>query len=155
MREVGRASEAPDAVNDAMVSIMASPPQGVRNWEAFLVTAAKRKALDRVRSAHVRHAGPELREATDDRVDDTDLAEDAADALDRKERGALALDCLSVLDERHRKAVWATVALERPRAEVAAELDVSPARVSQMTTRALVHLREELTRRERGNDERP
>ncbi len=153
LREVGRASEAADAVNDAIVSIMALPPRDVRNWEAFLVTAAKRKALDRVRSAGVRHAGPELVESIHDRADDIDLAEDVADALDRKERSALAWDCLSVLDERHRKAVWETVALERPRTEVAAGLGVSPARVSQMTTRALALLREEMTRREGVNDE--
>jgi RNA polymerase sigma-70 factor (ECF subfamily) len=153
LREVGRASEAADAVNEAIVSIMASPPRDVRNWEAFLVTAAKRKALDRVRSAAVRHAGPEFVESVHDRADDTDLAEDAADAIDRKERAGLARDCLSILDERHRKAIWETVALERPRPEVAAELGVSPARVSQMTTRALALLREEMSRREGGNDE--
>jgi RNA polymerase sigma factor (sigma-70 family) len=148
LRDVGRASEAADAVNDAMVSIMASPPQNVRNWEAFLVTAGKRKAIDRVRSADVRHAGPEFVESSHARVDDTDFAEEVAADLDRKERGALAWGCLSVLDERHRKAVWETAALERPRSEVAAELDVSPARVSQMTARALVLLREEMNRRE-------
>ena len=36
-------------MNDAIVSIMASPPKNVENWEAFLVTAAKRKALDMIR----------------------------------------------------------------------------------------------------------
>jgi RNA polymerase sigma-70 factor (ECF subfamily) len=153
LREVGRASEAADAVNDAIISIMAAPPNNVRNWEAFLVTAAKRKALDRVRSAEVRHAGPELVDSIHDRADDTEVAADVADALDRKQRAALAWDCLSVLDERHRKAVWQTVALERPRPEVAAELGVSPARVSQMTTRALALLQEEMSRREGRNDE--
>jgi RNA polymerase sigma-70 factor (ECF subfamily) len=153
LREVSRASEAADAVNEAIISIMASPPRDVRSWEAFLVTAAKRKALDRVRSADVRHAGPEFVEVIHDRADDTDLAEDVADAIDRKERAALAWDCLSVLDERHRKAVWETVAMERPRSKVAAALGVTPARVSQMTTRALALLREEMRRREGGNDE--
>lgn len=152
LREVGRASEAADAVNDAIVSIMASPPRDVRNWEAFLVTAAKRKALDRVRSAEVRHAGPEFVEAIHARPDDIDLAEDVADNIDRKDRAGHAWDCLSILDERHRKAVWETVALERPRSEVAAELGVSPGRVSQMTTRALALLREEMSGREGGND---
>lgn len=153
LREVGRASEAPDAVNDAIISIMASPPRNVRNWEALLVTAAKRKALDRVRSAEVRHAGPEFVEAIHDLADDTDLAEDVAVAIDRRERAGHAWDCLSILDERHRKAVWETVALERPRSEVAVELDVSPARVSQMTTRALALLRDEMRRREGESDE--
>src|ERR1700728_3558476 len=46
LREAGRASEAGDAVHDAIVSIMASPPRDVRDWEAFLVSTAKRRALD-------------------------------------------------------------------------------------------------------------
>jgi RNA polymerase sigma-70 factor (ECF subfamily) len=51
------------------------------------------------------------------------------------------------LDVRHRKAVWDTVALERPRSEVAAELNVTPSRISQMTTRALAQLREDVNNR--------
>ncbi|MGV1030378.1 MAG: sigma-70 family RNA polymerase sigma factor [Dermatophilaceae bacterium] len=148
LREVGRASEAPDAVHDAIVSIMGSPPQNVRDWEAFLITTAKRKALDRVRSAEVRHTGGEFVEAAHDRAVDSDLAEDVAEVLDRPGRATFVQDCLSVLDERHQKAVWDTVALERPRPKVAAELGVSPARVSQMRTRALELLREEAIRRE-------
>ncbi len=146
LREAGLASEAEDAVNDAIVSIMASPPKGVRNWEAFLVTAAKRKALDRIRSADIRHAGPEFVESLHDRIDDTDIAEDVAADLDRKQCAAVASDCLSILDDRHRKVVWEIAALERRRNEVAAELDVSPARVSQMTKRALTLLREEMNK---------
>ena len=153
LREADLASEAGDAVHDAIVSIMASPPKDVRNWEAFLVTAAKRKALDRIRSADVRHAGPELVESLHDRIDDTDIAEDAAADLDRKQRAAVAWDCLSILDDRHRKVVWEIAELERPRNEVAAELGVSPPRVSQMTKRALTLLREEMNRREGENDE--
>lgn len=153
LREVGRTTEAADAVHDAIISIMASPPQNVRSWEAFLITAAKRKALDRIRSAEVRHAGPEFVEATHDRADDSDLAEDVADVIDRQKRADPVWGCLSVLDERHRKALWETVALERPRSEVAAELNVSPSRVSQMTTRSLALLREEMSRREGGSDE--
>lgn len=148
LREAGRESESGDAVHDAIVSIGASPPENVHNWEAFLVTAAKRKALDRIRSAEVRHAGPEFVEAIHDRADDSDLAEDIVDAIDRKERAGHAWDCLAVLDERHRTAVWQTVALGRPRSEVAMELNVTPARVSQMTTRSLALLREEMRRRE-------
>lgn len=153
LREAGRASEADDVVHDAIVSIMASPPENVRNWEAFLVTAAKRKALDRIRSAEARHAGPELVEAVHDRADDSDLAEYVADAIDQQKRAGHAWDCLSVLDERHRKAVWGTAALGRPRSEVATELNVTPARVSQMTTRSLTLLRQEMRRREEGNNE--
>jgi RNA polymerase sigma-70 factor (ECF subfamily) len=153
LREAGLASQARDAVHDAMVSIMASPPDDVQNWEAFLVTAAKRKALDRIRSADVRHAGPDSVESVHDRIDDdVDIAEDVAAELDRKDRAAVAWDCLSILDDRHRKVVWDIVALERSREEVASELGVSPARVSQIIRRALTLLRQEMNRRE-GDDE--
>lgn len=151
LREASRASEAEDAVQDAIVSIMASPPGNVRNWEAFLVTATKRKALDRIRSAEVRHAGPELVEAVQDRADDSDLAEDVADVMDQQERARRAWNCLEELDERHRKVIWEIAALERPRSEVAAAMNVSPARVSQMTTRSLALLREVMRRME-GSD---
>lgn len=153
LREAGRVSEADDAVHDAIVSIMASPPKTVQNWEAFLVTAAKRKALDRIRSAAARHVGPEFVEATHDRPDGSDLAEDVVDALARQKRVERARHRLAALDERHRKAVWETAALGRPRSEVAMELNVTPARVSQMTTRSLAFLREEMRRREEGDNE--
>jgi len=153
LRDAGHASESDDAVQDAIVSIMASPPEKVRNWEAFLVTTAKRKALDRIRSAAVRHAGSEFVEAIHDRDDGSDLAQGVADAIDQKERAGMAWGCLSILDERHRNAVWQTAALGRSRSEVAAELNLSPARVSQMTTRSLALLREEMCRREERNNE--
>ena len=153
LREAGLASQAGDAVNDAIVSIMASPPNDVRNWEAFLVTAAKRKTLDRIRSAEVRHAGPELDETLHDQIGDVDIADVVAADVDRKKGAAVAWDCLSILDSRHRKVVWDITALERSRDEVAVELGVSPARVSQMMTRALALLREEMSAREGGNDE--
>ena len=153
LRDAGLASQAGDAVNDAIVSIMASPPKNVENWEAFLVTAAKRKALDMIRSADVRHAGPEFVESLHDRIDDIDIAEDVTADLDQKTRAAVAWDCLSILDARYRKVVWEITALERSRDEVAAQLGVSPGRVSQMMSRALELLRDEMNRREGRNDE--
>lgn len=153
LREAGRDCEAQDAVHEAIVSIMASSPENVQNWEAYLVTAAKRKALDRVRSAHVRHAGPDFDESVHDRPDGIDIAEDIADDLDRKERAALMLNCLAILNERHRKIVWETVALKRSRREVADEWGVSPARVSQITARTLGLLREEMNKKREGGDD--
>jgi RNA polymerase sigma factor (sigma-70 family) len=153
LREAGLTCQAGDAVHDAIASIIASPPGDVQNWEAFLVTAAKRKALDRIKSADVRRAGPELTEAVHDRIDNNvDIAEDVAAEIDRKELAAVAWDCLSVLDDRDRKVVWDIAALERSRDDVASELGVSPGRVSQLMSRALVQLRQEMSRREAGDD---
>jgi RNA polymerase sigma factor (sigma-70 family) len=148
LREAGLVSEAGDVVQDAMLSIMTSPPEGVQNWEALLVSTAKRRALDRLRSASVRHSGGGLDETQDRAEPGEDLADDVASAVDSQREAALAWDSLAVLDNRHRKAVWDTVALERPRSDVAAELGVSQSRVSQMVTAALTKLRDEMGRKE-------
>lgn len=60
LRDGGISDQAGDAVQDAMVSLMAAPPVEVRNWEAVMVTASKRRALDRLNSAAFRHAGPRV-----------------------------------------------------------------------------------------------
>lgn len=143
LREAGRADEAEDAVAAAMESLMKAPPANVRNWQAVLVTAAKRRALDILGSAAVRHSTS----ADDSRVEEPgvdELADDVADVVDRRRAAAAAWDKLALLDARHRKVVWEYVALERPRQDVAAELGVSPGRVSQMAKEALRILREAL-----------
>lgn len=141
LREVGRESEAEDVVSDAVVSLLASPPEGVRNWEALLVTVVKRKALDRVRSAEVRKAGPPVDLERDDPPSEDDVADEVVSAIDRSRLAGVAWDGLSTLDERSRFAVWSFAALGRPRADIATDLGVSPGRVSQMVTAALQKLR--------------
>lgn len=153
LREAGLDAQVNDVVQEAMMSIMASPPTGeVKNWEALLVTVTKGRALDLIRSASVRHAGPELSDDHDHAVD-TEIADDVAEAVDRSRRAGEAWDALSVLDERHRKVVWERAALGRSREEVAKDLGVSPARISQTLTHALEQLRDEMTeRRERDGE---
>jgi RNA polymerase sigma factor (sigma-70 family) len=150
LREAGLADQASDVVQDAMESLMASPPNDVRSWEAIMVTAAKRRALDLLKSAAVRHAGPELSEEHD-QADLGDLSEDVAESVDRERAAAVVWDSLAVLDDRHRRVAWEYVARERPRAEVAAEFGVTPGRVSQMAKRALEQLRDAM--REVSNDD--
>lgn len=151
LREAGIADQAGDAVQEAMVSLMASPPDDVREWEAVMVATAKRRALDRLGSAAVRHAGPELGEEHD-QADLGDVADEVAEAADRQRAAAEVWDRLAVLDDRHRKVAWEYVALERPRAEVAAELGVTPARVSQMAKAALEQLRDAMSPEEVAHD---
>jgi RNA polymerase sigma factor (sigma-70 family) len=140
LRDAGMADQANDVVQEAMTSLMSSPPANVGSWEALMVTAAKRKAYDLLRSAAVRRAGSELG-PEHDHADPVDVAEDVAEQVDRQRARAGVWDGLSVLDTRHRKVAWDYIALGRSRAEVAAELDVSPSRVSQMVRRALEDLR--------------
>lgn len=140
LRRAGMADQASDVVQEAKTSLMRSRPTDVRSWEAIMVTATKRKAYDLLRLAAVRRAGAEL-DAEHDYADPADIAADVAENVDRQRARAVVWDGLSVLDTRHRKVAWEFIALERPRAEVAAELDVSPGRVSQMARRALEELR--------------
>lgn len=148
LRGAGLSSQASDAVQDTMLSLISSPPSNVRNWEAFLVKAVKRKALDRVKSAHNRHTSHAPIDLTADVADSVDIAEDVSADLDLKQRAAVAWDSLCVLEDRDRKVVWDVVALQRPGVEVAREHSLSPGRISQIVERALRELREEMERRE-------
>lgn len=152
LRGAGRAAEAADVVQDAIVSIMNSPPSGVRNWEAVLVTAAKRKALDFLKSALVTHAGPALEDDDEGELSfahpAVDVEEEVQDLLENERRAAVLRECLRTLDERHRRVVWDIQVSERSRAEVAEELGVTPPRISQMMTKALAQLRDELGKQE-------
>lgn len=149
LRGAGLLDQAEDAVQDAMRSLVASPPEGVRNWEAVMVLAAKRKALDLLDSAAVRHAGPEVEDQHYRRELYADLSEDVVEDLDRQQLGVAVRASLKVLSERHRDVVWRRAALEEARAQVAADLGVSPGRVSQITEAALEQLRDEIGKEER------
>ena len=149
LRAAGRESEATEVVSEAIESIISSQPRGIKNWQAFLVTVTKRKALDRLGSAEVRHGGGQFDEA-DDRGRSVYLDEEVANAIDRT---TLARECLSVLNERDRYILWQTVAVERSRDEVAAELGVSPPRISQIKKKALEVIRAEMARREERDNE--
>jgi RNA polymerase sigma factor (sigma-70 family) len=145
LRSAGREADSEDVVTNAMVSLMENPPQGVKSWEAMMVKVTKLRALDHLKSAAVKHAsGAELLDH--DGATEVTVEDDVIEAVDRQRAAAHAWDKLSILDERHRYVAWEYVAKGRPRDEVAAELDVSPARVSQMATKALKQLKEALAK---------
>lgn len=139
LRSSGRIDLADDAVQDAMVSLMKSPPNELpRSWEALLVATAKRRALDVVRSA-VMVKGAVLEEDRASAVG----APGMEDVLERLERMALVRAAIAKakFDARAQYVLAQYVVLERPRAEVAAELGVTPARVSQIATKVLAEIK--------------
>jgi RNA polymerase sigma factor (sigma-70 family) len=145
LRDRGLADQAEDAVQEAFESIMKSPPNNVGNWEAFLVTAVKHKALDRISSAAVRHDGGGLTEPDEAALTrEPDHADDVMDAIDRARAASRVWDALAVLDARDRQIVWEYVAKARPRQEVARQFGVTPARISQIATSSLARLRTEM-----------
>lgn len=149
LRGSGLLDQTDGAVHEAVVSLMAAPPQEVRNWEAVMVRAAKNRAIDLVRSAPVRKAGPPIEDKYFRRETYSDLAEDVSEDLDRQRRAQRVRALLKVLPDREREVIWRRVGLEEPRKQVAADLGVTPGRVSQITEAALEHLRAELGKEER------
>jgi RNA polymerase sigma factor (sigma-70 family) len=141
LREVGIADRAEDAVQAAMVSLMKAPPVGVDNWEAVLVTTAKRRALDILDSAAIRHSGPKLGEEHDS-ADPDCYTDDIDEVLDRQRVVAQLREHLSLLNQQQRFVAWEYLARDRPRSDVAAELAVSPARISQIAKAAVLILRD-------------
>ncbi|MEV8219695.1 sigma-70 family RNA polymerase sigma factor [Microbacterium sp. NPDC077391] len=136
LRGTGRVDLAADAVQDAMVSLMNSPPSEVpRNWEALLVVTAKRRALDIVRSAAMVRGvaySEEYLPGSEPSVED--------ETLERLEKIARARPAIAKLDAQAHTVLAEYIVRDRPRADVARELGVSPARVSQIATKVLAEI---------------
>jgi RNA polymerase sigma factor (sigma-70 family) len=141
LRGRGLADRAEDAVQAAMVSLMTTPPQDVGSWEALLVGTARRRALDILGSAAVRHYGSELEEDHDS-VDASHSSDDIDEALDRQRAAGQLREHLSRLNPQQRFVAWEYLALDRPRPQVALELNVSPARISQIAKATILILRD-------------
>lgn len=143
LKAAGRAAEAEDVVMAAMESLMKRPPTRVNSWEGLLVHTTKMRALDLLKSAAVRHsASIDITDSDGPRT--AGFEDDVVEAVDRQRAAMAAWDKLAILDPRLRQVAWEYVAKGRSRDDVAAELNVSPGRVSQMATDALRQLREAL-----------
>ncbi|GAA2969633.1 sigma-70 family RNA polymerase sigma factor [Microbacterium schleiferi] len=137
LRGSGRVDLAEDAVQNAMVSLMQSPPtEAPRSWEALLVATAKRRALDMATSAYMSRRAP-----LSEDVPETDHVVVEDEVLERLETLAVARAVLARRDDRTRTVFREVVVFDRPRAEVAAELGVTPPRISQIVTEVLAEIR--------------
>ena len=133
LRGSGRVDLAADAVQEAMVSLIKAPPaEPPRSWEALLVATSKRRALDIVRSAAVVRG----MEYSEEYVPGASVPEED-DAMERLEKMARARPAIARLDAQEHYVLAQYIVLDRPRGDVAAELGVTPARISQINTRVL------------------
>lgn len=136
LRGSGQVDLAADAVQEAMASLMKSPPKETpRSWEALLVVTTKRRALDMIGSAAMVR-GVEFSEEF--LPGEVSSGED--ETLERLEKMARARPVIARLDTQAHTVLAQYIVLDRPRAEVAAELGVTPARISQIATKLLTEI---------------
>jgi len=136
LRGSGRVDLADDAVQEAIVSLMKSPlSEPPRSWEALLVATAKRRALDMIRSAAMVRGVAFSEEHLPGAVPSGEN-----ETLERLEKIARARPVIARLDAQAQTVLAQYIVLDRPRIEVAAELGVTPARVSQIATKVLTEI---------------
>lgn len=132
-----------DVVMDVVTSVMEKPPSGtIENWEAYLVRVTKNKAIDLVRSAHIRHHGGAIPIGLEPPTDDY-TAEAVAERVDDQVLGGHLWELMTQLGAQDRYVLSEVKGKGRPRDDVARELGVSPSRISQIATAALRKLRDE------------
>lgn len=142
--------QAADIVMDAMKSVMTSPPDRVQNWEAFLVTVVKRRALDHFKTSHAKHSAGQPLPDFDLADPLQNTAEDASETVDRSRNAATALALMRDLPEQHQVVLRQRVMEGISLAETAKALGVSGPRVSQLQKEALQIMKDRLT--EKGVD---
>ena len=146
-RMLGSAAEAEDVLQDVWVRWQTTDRDRVRNPEAFMVTAAKRLAINVRQSARVRretYAGPWLPEPTDTGAD-PGLGADRREALN-----VAVLLLLEKLSPTERAAYILREAFDYPYRKIADVIRVEEANARQLVTRARERLssarREPVTR---------
>ncbi len=142
LQSSGRHDLAEDAMMQAFLSLMLHPPSEVGNWEALLVATAKHRAIDTARSFDLTHR--DARGLRDDMQPDESVP-DTIDDLDTALTASQAMAEIARLPDLQQRVVRHTVLEQRSIRVVAADLGLSPARVSQLKTAALATLRERLS----------
>lgn len=143
LRQIAINDGAEDVVSQVFTELIGNPPVAtVKSWEALLVERTKLRAIDYGRKQHTNRMGPSF----DDDFDLDDAR--AAEAIERAEatidvdaRRPDLLDAMSQLTDNERHVIVRESFDEAGRAELAAELGVTPPRISQIRKSALGKLR--------------
>ncbi|MBD8485862.1 sigma-70 family RNA polymerase sigma factor [Frigoribacterium sp. CFBP 8759] len=141
--DAGLQADADDLVNTAVAEVLEKLPVGVQNWEAYLVRIVKRRAIDLIRSARVRHGSAAFvdQEMT---PDDRDLLGDVDDQIDVIDSMARATDALNELDTTLRTVAYECLWNQKPQKVVADQLGLTQARVSQLLADARTIIQDSL-----------
>ena len=140
LRQVGRPDLAADAVHDAIESVMANPPSSIRNSEAFLVQVAKNKARD-IAKSHAVSRRADLDEV-DGPIDEPEA--EAIRSVDRQRIIPRLRQEVALLPPNERTVIEEVIMKERAGADVAREMGLTQARISQLKKEGLRRLRDRL-----------
>lgn len=123
-----------EVINDVFAKLQGNPPtEPVENWEAYLITLVRRRAISVCRKEHVDRYG-------------SFPAEDGAafgvwDGASERANEQSVKKMLMLLEPRRRRILEQVVIADRPAKALAAELGISEGRVSQLKTDALRQLK--------------
>lgn len=146
LRPYGLESHAQDVVQTAMVSLMKSHPATVDSWLALLVTTVKRRAIDFTRGIAAQHERPhdigvvgreELRPVN---VDDPLVATAVIEADERERLVARVREAVAELPDHQREVAERVLMREEKQVDVAKAMGISPGRVSQLKSAAVMRL---------------
>lgn len=119
-----------DVINDVFAKLQVNPPtEPIENWEAYLITLVRRRAISVCRQEHVDRYGEFP-------------AEDGAvfgvwDGASERASDQAVKEILMRLEPRRRRILEQVVIADRPAKAVAAEMGISEGRVSQLKSDAL------------------
>jgi len=143
LAQVGAEREAEDVVLTVVEELLRKRPTGVTNTEAFVIQMIKRRAIDAIRSLH-----PKQYAGTADALEDVPHPIDAYAAVDDTVDEALAIaelwEAWDVLTDRERDVIARVIMNNEPQKTVAQALGVTPARISQILSKALQKLRQRM-----------
>jgi RNA polymerase sigma-70 factor (ECF subfamily) len=139
----GRPDLAEDAVMQAILSLLVHQPPVICNPEALLVATAKRKAIDLARTCDLTRRC--RRELHPDDLHDDGIEADTVDRIDRHRATLHVLAEIAGLPKLQRQVITSIFIHGQPARQVATELGLSPARVSQLRAAALATLRSKVT----------
>lgn len=141
-----------DVVQEVFRELQEKPPkEEIREWEAYLVRVTQRRAIDWGRKQHVSRQGRSFNdenygsEPEDQRSDD--LIREAEAEIDLAARIPELLEAMQSLTSNEKRVILQQFFHEASRDELAEELGVSPARISQLRTSGLKKLRTHLEER--------
>lgn len=148
LRKSALRDEYEDVVSDVFLQLQERLPPDVANWEAYLVTMVKRRAVDQLRSKDEKRRDGGETEWSKVEDEREDLAEFETE-FDRGRQLARAWAAIPVLTDQERTVLGRVFGREQSGKDIAAELGLTPGRISQLRTSGLQKMKNAMEKEER------